>query len=386
MDGRCFSGAKGFGAAFFVSSALLLGAVSCARKPDAPPPAAPPEVVVLTLQPRAVPVIKEWVGTLDGSVNTAIRARVSGYLQHTRYKEGSAVKAGDLLFEIDPRPFVAALSKAEADKAQTDATLKKTQLDVDRYASLIKTNAISRETYDNAVQANLAAQAQVAAAVAAVEQARLNLEFTKITSPIDGIAGGANAFLGDLVGSATILTTVSTVDPIRVNMGLSEADYMQLTGERGTGRGRKPGDRASAQLVLVDGSLHPEPGVLAFIDRQVDPTTGTFRVAIDFPNPGDRLRPGQFGRLRAEVERLEDALVVPQRAVMELQGRHTVAVVGPDNKASIRPVKPGPRVGQEWVILEGLSPGERVVIDGVQKARDGAVVRSTEPAPPAAKP
>jgi RND family efflux transporter MFP subunit len=364
-------------------SLLVLGA-GCEEKKQTPTAAAqPPEVEVVQVTQQDVPVYSEWIGTTDGLVNAKIRAQVSGYLLKQTYQEGKTVRKGDLLFEIDPRPFKAALDQAVAQLAMAKAKLGKTELDVKRYTPLARESAISQQELDDAVQANLAAKGGVQSAEAAVEQARLNLDFTRIVSPIDGIAGTAIVQLGDLVGPSTTgeLTTVSTVNPIKVNFPISEKEYMEAVQSKEQ-KGRDAGDMV-LELILADGSVFPQRGKLYFADRQVEVKTGTIRLAALFPNPGDLLRPGQFARVRALTETRKNALLVPQRAVTELQGGFQVAVVGPDNKVAIRNVKAGARVGSQWVIDEGLKPGERVVVDGVQKVREGQVVN---PKPAAAGP
>lgn len=334
-----------------------------------------PEVKVMTVVQKDVPVYSEWVGTTEGLVNAKIRAQVTGYLANQNYKEGASVKKGELLFEIDPRTFKAALDQAQAQLAIAKARLGKTEMDVKRYRPLAKESAISQQELDDAVQANLAAKAGVQAAEAAVEQARLNLGFTKITSPVDGIAGSANAQIGDLVGPTQSgeLTTVSTVNPIKVIFPISEQEYMKIARELDKS-GQAAPEPGKLELVLADGSVFPHRGEFSFAERQVDVKTGTIRIAALFPNPGNLLRPGQFGRVRAVTDFRKGAIMVPQRAVMELQGNYQVAVVGADNKVNIRPVKTGERVDNMWVITSGLQPGERVVVEGLQKVREGMLV------------
>ncbi|ABK17148.1 efflux RND transporter periplasmic adaptor subunit [Syntrophobacter fumaroxidans] len=335
-----------------------------------------PEVEVVTVIQKDVPVFSEWVGTTEGLVNAKIRAQVTGYLAAQNYKEGTSVKKGDLLFEIDPRTFKAALDQAQAQLAIAKARLGKTELDVKRYRPLAKESAISQQELDDAVQANLAAKASVQSAEASVEQARLSLSFTRITSPVDGIAGSANAQVGDLVGPTQTgdLTTVSTVDPIKVYFPISEQEYLSLARDMIKTGGKPEGRAKDLELILADGSVFPHKGEVSFAERQVDVKTGTIRIAVVFPNPRNLLRPGQFGRVRAVLDVRKGALMVPQRAVLELQGSYRVAVVGPDNKAAIRPVKTGERVENMWVITSGLNPGERVVVEGIQKVRDGMPV------------
>lgn len=335
-----------------------------------------PEVDVVTVTQKDVPVYSEWVGTTEGLVNAKIRAQVTGYLSKQNYEEGTSVKKGDLLFEIDPRTFQAAVDQAEAQLAIAKARLGKTELDVKRYRPLAKESAISQQELDDAVQANLAAKAAVQVAVAALEQARLSLSFTKITSPVDGIAGSANAQIGDLVGptNAGELTTVSTVDPIKVFFPISEQQYMVFAREAIKTGGKPEGTQRELELVLADGSVFPQKGKFSFAERQVDVKTGTIRLAAIFSNPGNILRPGQYGRVRAVLETQKGAIMIPQRAVSELQGSYQVAVVGTDNKVNIRPVRTGERVDNLWVITSGLKPGDRVVVEGIQKVREGMVV------------
>ena len=362
---------------FLMSLSLLVFGGGCEEKKQAPVAAQPPEVEVVQVLQQDVPIYAEWIGTTDGLVNAKIRAQVSGYLLRQAYQEGTTVKKGALLFEIDPRPFRAALDQATAQLAMAKAKLGKTELDVKRYTPLAREKAISQQELDDAVQANLAAKGGVQSAEAAVEQARLNLDFTRIVSPIDGIAGTAIVQLGDLVGPSTTseLTTVSTVNPIKVNFPISEQEYMDFVQSRErTGRRQSKGSDMVLELILANGSVFPQPGKLSYADRQVDVKTGTIRVAALFPNPGDILRPGQYARVRALTETRQNALLVPQRSVTELQGGFQVAVVGPDNKVAIRNVKAGERLGSLWVIDEGLKPGERVVVEGVQKVKEGQTV------------
>jgi len=337
-------------------------------------PAPPPvDVQVIAVEQKDVPIVREWVGSLDGSVNAQIRAQVSGYLVKQDYKEGSAVRQGDPLFEIDPRPFAAALAQAEAQLSQAQAQLGKAELDVKRYTPLAENKSISQEELDNAVQARLAAAAQAAAARATVEQARLNLGFTHIVSPVDGIAGLVQAQIGDLVGpGAGVLTTVSTVDPIKAYFPISEQAYLEFR-RRDPGA---PGIPAGLEfnLILSDGSAYPRKGTLFAIDRQVDGNTGTLRVAALFPNPDGLLRPGQFARVRAVVSVAKGALLVPARALTELQGGYQLATVDAGNQVHVLTVKIGAQIGAQTIVETGLHAGDRVVAEGIQKARDGAVV------------
>jgi RND family efflux transporter MFP subunit len=337
---------------------------------QAPPPV---DVQVAAVEQRDVPVTREWIGSLDGSVNAQIRAQVSGYLLKQDYKEGSVVAKGDPLFEIDARPLEAALAQSNAQLAQAQAQLGKADLDVKRYTPLARDKAISQEELDDAVQTRLVAEAQVASARAAVDQARLNLDFTRVVSPVDGIAGLVQAQIGDLVGPATgILTTVSTVDPIKAYFPISEQAYLEF-------RRREP-DAPSIpkgtefQLVLSDGTIYPLKGEFFAIDRQVDTNTGTLRVAALFSNPKGLLRPGQFARVRAVVNVEKDALLVPSRALTELQGSYQLATLDTANTVHIVTVKIGPQAGSQTVVETGLHPGDRVVVEGIQKVREGAVV------------
>ena len=357
---------------------LVVVAVGCKR--EAPVASPPPKVLVLTVSPRDVPIYQQWIGTLDGYPNAQIRAEVTGYLMKQDYAEGSHVKSGDLLFEIDPRPFQAVLDQAMAKLQQDQAMLGKTELDVKRDEPLVQQHAVSQEELDNAVHANLMAKAAVAADEAAVESARLNLSFTRITSPVDGIAGTAQAQIGDLVGpGSAVLTTVSTIDPIRAYFSISEQSYLaychQFTNavERAANRGEM-----ELHLILSDGSTYPAPGKWLFTSRQVDVNTGTLQIAGLFPNPDYILRPGQYALVRAKIETRHGAILVPQRAVMEMQGSYLVATVDAQNKAHLQSVQVGDQVGDDWLIEKGLAPNDRVVAEGTQRVKEGAVV---EPLP-----
>jgi membrane fusion protein, multidrug efflux system len=357
--------------AIFGAGVLILLAASCHRKAPAAPPT-PPEVQIITVAPTNVPIFEEWIGTLDGFVNAQIRAQVTGYLQTQNYREGSEVKKDDLMFQIDPRTFEAALDQARGKLAQDKAQAVQTELDVEKYTPLAKEQAISQQELDNAVQAKLAADALVQADEANVTNALLNLEFTKITSPVDGIAGTALAQIGDLLGqSGSILTTVSTVNPIKVYFQVSEPSYLAFWG-RFVGEGKT--NDCPLQLILGDGSVYPEKGRFYYVDRQVNPTTGTLQVFGLFSNANFVLRPGQYGRVRAQTQIKTNALVVPQRAVAELQSTYQVWVIGETNQIHAQSVKVGDRVGDGWIIESGLEAGDRVVVEGAQKAKEGAVV------------
>ena len=342
-------------------------------KPKIQPVSDPPVVEVVAVRQQDVPVYREWVGSLDGDVNAQIRAQVTGYLSARDYQEGSFVRKGDPLFEIDPRPFQALLNQAKGQLAQAEAQLEKTALDVKRYTPLVKTSASPGRV---GRAAPLAAKASVAAAKAAVEKAALDLGFTRVTSPIDGIAGIALAQVGDLVGPGASgnLTTVSTVNPIRAYISLSEQEYLEAAA------GQTPLNQLELKLVLADGSVFPPPGRILFADREVNPRTGTIKVVAGFDNPGNLLRPGQFIRVRALLKIEKGALLVPRLAVSELQGVYQVAVVGADNRVDVRSVTPGERLVAQWVIDQGLAPGERIVTTGIQKVRQGMLV-APQPAP-----
>jgi membrane fusion protein (multidrug efflux system) len=377
-----------------VRIALASLALAMAGSCSAPPPQAqtpPPAVKVVPVEQLDVPVISEWIGTLDGMVNAEIKAQVTGYLLTQRYTEGSLVKKGQLLFELDRRPFQAALDQAKgqlaqanAQELQAEANEAQTQLDVNRYIPLAKAKAITDQQLDNAVQANLAAKAQVEAAQAAivaakavVETAELNLGFTTIRSPIDGIAGLAQAQIGNLVSAgSSSLTTVSTVNPIKAYFTVTEQEYLRWVRENPIESEREARAREiELELVLADGTVYPYKGQFYVADREVNTQTGAIRLAGLFPNPGNILRPGQYVRVRAVTDIRRNALLVPQRAVTELQGRYEVAVVDRANKVNIRSVTIGERSGSMWIIESGLAPGERVVVEGIQRVRPNLVVK-----------
>ena len=438
---------KLFASLIVVATVVILGGALFAGRSNSPARAAPPPlaVEVVQVEQKDVPIYSEWIGTTDGMVNADIKAQVTGYLLRQNYKEGSLVKKGELLFEIDPRPFQAALeqangqvaqfegqleqaisqvtqaeaqvaqansqlSQAQAQVSQAQANQVKTQLDVNKYAPLAEQKAVTQQDYDNAAQTNVAAKAEVEAAQAGVEAARaqlrvanaqigttkaaiatakgqvenaraavktaaLNLGFTRIISPIDGIAGIAQAQVGNLISASSPLTTVSTLDPIKVYFTLGEQEYLRFN-KRNLIEAQ-PGTSVTQlelELILADGNVFPQEGSFFFADRQVDPTTGVIRLAGIFLNPGNVLRPGQYGRVRAVTSMKEGALLVPQRAVSELQGSYQVAVVGADKKVSIRAVKVSERSGAMWVVEDGLKSGEVVVAEGTQKVRPGMTI------------
>jgi RND family efflux transporter MFP subunit len=360
--------------ALCLTCALLLD--GCTSGASAPSPPAPTVEFVSVIQ-QDVPIYSEWVATLDGYVNAQIQPRVAGYIIRQNYKEGSVVRKGEVLFEIDPRPFKAALDQAKAQLAQAEAQLGKAGLDVQRDTPLAQARAIAQSQLDTEIQAKLGARAQVLAAKANVEQAALNLEFTKVTSLINGIAGIAQVQIGGLVGPSSVLTSVSQVDPIKAYFTVSEQDFTDFHRRFPTQQSvEEQRRRIILELMLADGSVYERPGTIYFADREVNPATGAIRIAGVFPNPNNLLRPGGYGRVRASAKTQNGALLVPQRAVIELQGSHQVAVVGSDNKVSIRPVTVGERVGKLWIVTQGLKPGEHVVVEGLMKVRDGAAVKA----------
>ena len=358
---------------FVVLSAALL-ANACSKTEQAPAPA-PPVVEVAEVLQKDVPIHQEWVGALDGMVNAQILAQVTGYLVKQHYQEGQAVKKGQLLYEIDPKVFQATLDGARSNLARQQAILKTAQLELERVERLLPERAVSVRDRDNAVGREASAQAEVLAAKAALDSAQLQLGFSKITSPIDGVAGISKAQLGNLVGPGSAnaeLTTVSQLDPIKAYIALSEQEYLQFAREKQNGA--QPANDMGLELILADGSIYPQPGKFLFADRQVDVKTGTIQVAILFPNPGNLLRPGQYAKVRAVVKHKPAALLVPQRAVGEMQGRRLVAVVKADNSVELRPVKVAETIGSDWIIDQGLQAGERVITEGIQKARPGSTV------------
>ncbi len=380
---------------FYLAALLCIGCIAfasgCANKsaagPSTPPP---PEVLVTAVVQRDVPIYGDWVATLDGYVNANIQPQVSGYLIHQNYREGSLVHKDEVLFEIDPRPFQAALDQATAQLAQARGQLAQSQaqlglaeLNLRRDTPLAAARAIAQSQLDNDVQAKAQAealvktsQAAIQASQAAVERAQLDLGFTKVRSLIDGIAGIASTQIGNLVSPTTVLTTVSQVNPIKVYFSISEQEYLALSARLKSGGADllRENSQVPLQLTLSDGSIFPHTGRIIFADRQVQAQTGTIRIVGSFENPGSVLRPGQFGRIRAITTMRRGALLVPQRAVNEIQGRYQVAVVGSDNKVSIRNVETAERVGSLWVITSGLKPGEQVVSEGISKVREGAAV------------
>jgi membrane fusion protein, multidrug efflux system len=368
---------------------LIIGAIYPKHIAGAQP-GAPPNVEVVQVEQKDVPIFGEWIGTLDGFTNADVKAQVTGYLMRQGYQEGAFVKKGQLLFQIDPRPFQAALDQAEGQLAQAKAQLAtaeaiqvRSQLDVEKYTPLAKVQAASQQDLDNSVQNNLAAKATVQTAQAliktdeaAVETAKINLDFTRLVAPIDGIAGQAQLQVGALVNlSSAAVTSVSTVDPIKVYFTVGEPQYLAWRKRFPTETTREAADKnLRLELILADGSTYAHTGTFYFADRQVSVSTGAIRLAGLFPNPGNILRPGGYAKVRAVIREQQGALLVPQRAVTELQGGYQVAALDSDNKVSIRTVQVGDRVGNQWIIADGLKPGERVIAEGVQKVRPGMQV------------
>src|ERR1700687_4328745 len=374
------------GAFCLLVSGLIIGAIYPKHVSGAPP-GAPPDGEVVQVEQKDVPIYGEWIGTLDGFTNADVRAQVTGYLMRQGYQEGGFVKKGQLLFEIDPRPFQAALDQARGQLAQATAALAnaeavqgRTELDVNRYTPLAKEQAASQQDLDNAVQNNLAAKATVAtakaqikSAEAAVETTKINLDFTRLIAPIEGIAGQAQLQVGALVNlSSPPVTSVSTVDPIKVYFTVGEPQYLEWRRRFPTETTRQAADKnLRLELILADGSTYPHEGTFYFADRQVNESTGAIRIAGLFANPADILRAGGYGNTRAGIRTQQDALLVPQRAVSELQGGYQVAVVDDQNKVNIRTIQVADRVGNQWVVAEGVKAGERVVAEGIQKVRPG---------------
>jgi membrane fusion protein (multidrug efflux system) len=351
--------------------ACALAMASCGREHEAEVPAV--EVLVTEVIQRDVPVYGEWVGTLDGFINAQIRAKVQGYLLSKPYQEGSLVKEGEVLFQLDPRQYRAALDQAKADLAQAQAILIRGEQNVARYRPLVAKGAVSQKELDDAIQTTEASRAAVDAARAGVENAKLNLEWTTVRSPITGIAGIAQAQIGDLIAPTTLMTTVSQLDPVKVYFPVSEQEYLALA-ERASAASDQPRGKVPLELILADGSRYEHPGKVTAVNREVAVQTGSLQVQAVFPNPDNRLRPGGYARIRATTDLRPNAAVVPQRAVQEVQGNYQVAVVGKDDTVEIRSVEVGPKSGGEWVLEQGVRPGERVVTEGVQKVRNGTKV------------
>jgi RND family efflux transporter MFP subunit len=368
--------------------AVLLGLTAC-NEEKAEQAATPPQVEVVAVKQQDVPVYQEWVGTLAGEVNADMTAQVSGYLLKREYEEGSPVKKGQLLFQIDPGPYAAVLERARAQLAVADGKKGKTVLDVKRLTPLAAKQAVSQQELDDAVQADKIADGDVAVAKAAIQQAQLDLDFTSIRSPVDGVAGLSKAQIGDLVGpSSGPLTTVTQVEPMRAYFTVSQQLVTEL-GRRAQAEGRTLRDDKNntvLELTLASGYVYPVKGRSRFADNQVDVHTGSMRVVGEFPNPNGLLIPGMFVTVRARMGTDQGALLVPQRAVAQMQGRYLLAVVDADSKISIRPVDAGQRVGEDWVVKGKINAGDKVVAEGIQKVRDGMVVNAVDYKPPTTQP
>lgn len=360
--------------AFLAGLAVLM--LPACKKETPKPVVPPPTVQIIEAKAEDVPIAVEWIGTLAGSVTASIRSQVEGPLLKQNYEEGHAVKKNDILFELDDRTYQATLADVAGKLAQANANLGKSDADVARLGPLLKTRAVSQQDYDNAVQASLANKAAVASAQAAVDKAQLNVDFTRIRSPIDGIAGLARAQVGDLVTAGNMeLATVATVNPIKAYFTVSEQEYLKFRMDHpGAPEGRKAGADRVFQIVLANGTLYPHQGIFYAADITVNPNTGALQLCAIFDNPDNLLLPGQYGRIMSVTRTAKDAILVPQRAVNELQGIRQVAVVTPEGKASIRNVKVGPQVKNQWLIEEGLHPGDKVIVEGFLKVREGLPV------------
>ena len=359
-------------AVFLLAAGMLVAGCEKAAAPAMPPPT----VSVATVVEKDVPIESDWVATLDGFTNAQIQPQVTGYLVKQTYQEGSFVHKDDVLFQIDPRPFQAVVDQANGQLAQANAQLGLAVINVNRDTPVAKLHAIAQSQLDNDIQAKLSAEAAVETAKATVETAELNLGFTQVRSLIDGIAGIAQTQVGSLVSPTTILTTVSKVDPIKVYFPISEQEYLRIADKiSGSVNLLSSENPVPLTLTLANGNEYPQKGKIIFADRQVDPQTGTIRIVGAFPNRGNILRPGQFGRIQAITDNRKNALLIPQRSVTDLQGNYQVAVVGADDKVEIRKVTVGDRIGDLWIITDGLKPGERVITEGFQKVGPGSPVK-----------
>jgi membrane fusion protein, multidrug efflux system len=367
--------------AFTIAISCSLATALAACKKPAPPPPPLATVRVATLQTRNIEQIREWLATLDGSTNAEIRPQVSGYIQSVDYQEGSNVQQGALLFTLDKRPFIAAVEKARGDYEGALAQLNRAREDAARYAPLVAQHALSKEDLAHAVDAAKAGAATVQATKGALAVAKLNLEWAEVRSPIDGLAGIAQTRVGNLVSPNIVLTVVSTLDPIRSSVNISEREYLALAGRINNINDPRYANARIIELVLIDGHVHPYRVRRAIVNRQVDPSTGTLRIQALFPNPGNILRPGMFAKVRVHSGAQADTLLVPERAVQELQGQHQVGVIGPDGRVLIRSVKLGRLVDHSYVVESGLGAGDRVIVEGLQNVQPGAKVRVEEEPP-----
>jgi membrane fusion protein, multidrug efflux system len=358
-------------------SLVFLGFAGC--KEDPPPAAPPPEVVVESVDVRDMPVQAEFTGEVRGGEDVEVPARVAGFLQSQHFQEGTLVRKGQLLFTIDPKPFQAAADRAQADVAEAQARHNRAVIQVNRLRPLVAQNAVSQQDLDNALASEEASRAGVAAAQAQLRSARLDLGYTRVTSPIAGLAGNRQVDVGSYVGSPepTVLTVVSLLDPVRFDFTISESEYLAYARATKAEAGKRTGKGPELELVLADGSVHREKGRVTVVGRGVSTETGTLPLQATFPNPGGLLRPGQFGRVRLPITTRTNAIVIPQRSVQELQGTYNVFVVGQDSVAQTREIKVASRVGSDWIVSEGLEPADRIVVEGLQKVRPGTKVRPT---------
>ena len=356
-----------------LSSLLLLAVVVCngcssSKQKPAPPP---PGVTVTAVLQQDVPVYQEWVGTMAGNVDAEIRPKAEGFLLNKLYSEGSFVRKGQPMFQLDQRQSHAAVQQAEGQLEEANAALAQAQIDVTRYTPLVQQRAVSQAELDKATSRQRAATAQVTAAQAVLDDAKLNLTWATVVSPISGIAGIAKVGVGDLMTPTTVMATVSAVNPVYIDFSIAEQDYLRFARDK-TGRG---GD---LELILGDGTPYAQRGHTLLVNREIDSRTGTIQVRAEFPNPTNVLRPGQYARIRSKTEVRKNALLIPQRAIAELQGIYQVGVVNSENKVTIRAVKTGPQFGDMWVVETGLQPGDKVVVDGLQRLRDGMTVAPSD--------
>jgi membrane fusion protein (multidrug efflux system) len=393
MRRRLNASARSFQRALAAALVLVAGAhwLGCGKGEEAKAPP-PMDVLVTDVVQKDVPVYGEWIGTLSGLINATIRSQVTGYLLTKDYHEGDVVQENQLLFQIDPREFQAAVDQAVGNLAKAKAAQVKTQLDVNRYTPLAKQGAVSQQELDNAVQQNQANQAAVDSAEAALVQSKLNLGWTKVASPIKGVSGIAIAQIGNLVTPQTELTTVSTLDPIKVVVPVSEQEYLRFARNKAREDANNAPRAGALELILADGTVFPHRGTVTVIGRQVDPRTGTITIEGQFPNPENILRPGGYAKVRAVIDKIQNGLVIPQAAVQNFQGTNQLAVVTPENKVEIRNVTMGPRSGLDWVVSSGVNPGDRIIVEGLQKVRGGMTVAPkpwvapVEPATPTVAP
>jgi membrane fusion protein, multidrug efflux system len=355
----------------FAPLLLLATIAGCSSKEEKPAPP-PLGVTVTTVVQKDVPIHQEWVGTMVGNVDAEIRPKVEGFLLTRLYTEGSYVEKGQPMFQLDKRQAQAAVEQATGNLERARAALSQAQIDVRRFTPLVAQRAVSQAELDKATSSERAASATVDADQAALDNAKLNLGWTTVTSPISGIAGVAKVGIGDLITPTTVMTTVSTVNPIYVDINIAEQDYMRF-------QRNKPSQskQQNLELILGDGTIYPHRGSVRFVNREVDSRTGTIQVRGEFPNPGNVLRPGQYARIRAVTELRKAAFLIPQQSVSELQGVYQVGVVGSDNKVTIKTVKLGPQFGDMWVVESGLQPGENVIVDGLQRVKTGVTVAPT---------